>query len=140
MLATNNNETGTNTITNNNETLNKDNQNNTNEELTFKIEKVVIKTEDENNSWSKAYSIGTSTIAYNSYTKKYQGHISNDGKWNEQGIYVENGGRDIEVSKEEFRNTLYYEFMQNIKNDKDSIQSDKNNYLSQLNELYHLSD
>lgn len=42
MLATNNNETGTNTITNNNETLNKDNQNNTNEELTFKIECEII--------------------------------------------------------------------------------------------------
>ena len=203
MLATNNNETSTNTITNSNETLNEDNQNNANEELTFKIEKVVIKTEDGNegtefkiipsydkdysewtkqekeayqrafeeanrmvkeeydnrvseekqaldnidkelekivNSWSKAYSIGTSTIAYNSYIQKYKGHISNGGKWNEQGIYVENGGRDIEVSKEEFRNTIYYELMQNIKNDKNSIQSDKDNYLSQLNELYHLSD
>lgn len=94
----------------------------------------------EINSWSKEYICGMGNIAYNSYTKKYKGHISKGGKWNEQGFYVEKDGRDIDVSREEFRNVIYYELMQNIKNDKDSPQSDKDNYLSQLNELYHLSD
>jgi len=94
----------------------------------------------EINLWSKEYTCGTSRIAYNSYTKKYKGHISKGGKWNEQGIYVEKDGRDIDISREEFRNGVYYEIMQNIKNDEDSLQSDKDNYLSQLNEVYHLSD
>lgn len=94
----------------------------------------------EENSWSKYYNFGTNSIAYNSYTKKYKGHISKGGKWNEQGVYVEKDGRDIDISREEFRSTVYYEIIQNIKNDEDSLQSDKDNYLSQLNEIYHLSD
>lgn len=103
----------------------------------------------EFNSWSKEYLCGVGTISYNSYTKKYKGNYLSKTQTTflpDSSSCTDYLYEDINnISKEEFRNTIYPMMLQKFKEKYEEKKeqyplSEIQEYKSNLETVYHLSD
>lgn len=100
----------------------------------------------EQSSWSDYYTCGVASIKYNSYTKKYDGTYSimiktiTDGGL---GATYDYETITVDTTAADFRNNIYpillQEFQKRV-DDNSWLQPEINEYKSNLDKLYHLSD
>ncbi len=98
-------------------------------------------------SQSKYYNCGVGRIAYNSYTRKYSGNYIagvTRNYYDDSGYTTSYDERQMEdTSAEDFRNNIYpvlLQIFEQFKNDNTWLEEEVNEYGSNLNEVYHLSD